>query len=64
MSIDKYMDNQNLQYTFCWEGKTLPLSASIFYLEGLQIKLAKERQQEKYRCFSWGGGQKFTEKCG
>ena len=47
MSIDRYMDNQNLQYAFCWEGKTLPLSAYIFYLEGLQIKLAKDRQQEK-----------------
>ena len=45
------MDNQNLQYAFCCEGKSLPLSAYIFYLEGLQIKLVKDRQQEKIYMF-------------
>lgn len=61
MSIDKYMDNQNLQYTFCWEEK-LSSICFHFYLEGLQIKLAKRDSKKNIDVFHGGGGDRNSQK--
>ena len=57
---DKWINK--LLSTYCWGRKTFPLSSYVLCLEGLQIKLAKDRLARENTNVFVVGIQEFTEK--